>query len=104
MAEKVIWTATAREDLRAIAAYIAQDNFPLAEPYCLQLIEFAETAGDFPRLGRVVPESNDENLREIVRPPYRIIYELIPNQPRPIILRVWHGARGAPDIIRPPSS
>lgn len=76
MAEKVIWSAAAREDLRAIAAYIARDNVPLAESYCLQLIEFADTAGDFPRLGRIVPEIEDENVREIIKPPYRIIYEL----------------------------
>jgi toxin ParE1/3/4 len=104
MAEKVVWSAAAREDLRAIAAYIAQNNVPLAESYCLQLIEFADTAGDFPRLGRIVPEVEDENVREIIKPPYRIIYELFPDQPRPVIMRIWHGARGWPKITRPPST
>jgi plasmid stabilization system protein ParE len=101
MAEKVIWSATAREDLRNIATYIAEDRPSLAEGYCLRLIEFAETAGDFPRLGRVVPELEDENVREIVRRPYRIIYENFLTQPRPVIMRVWHGARGRPEITRP---
>jgi plasmid stabilization system protein ParE len=101
MVEKVIWSAMAREDLREIAAYIAQDRPSVAEDYCLRLIEFAETAGDFPRLGRIVPELEDENVREIVQPPYRIIYELFPNQPRPVIMRVWHGARGTPEPVRP---
>ena len=104
MAEKVIWSAAAREDLRAIAAYIAQDNLTLAESYCLQLIEFADTAGDFPRLGRVVPEVEDENVREILKPPYRIIYELSQDQPRPVIMRIWHGTRGTPEITRPSST
>jgi len=101
MAEKAIWNAAARDDLRAIAAYIAKDRPSFAEGYCLQLIEFAESAGDFPRLGRVVPELGDENVREIVRAPYRIIYEIFPAQPRPVIMRVWHAARGTPGIIRP---
>ncbi len=101
MVEKIIWSAAAREDLRSIAGYIAQDNAPAAEPYCLSLIEIAETVGDFPRLGRVVPEADDENVREIVRHPYRIIYELFSGQPRPVILRVWHGARGTPELKRP---
>jgi toxin ParE1/3/4 len=98
MAEKVIWSASARDDLRAIAAYIASDRPSLAEEYCLQLIEFSESAGDFPR---VVPELEDENVREIVRAPYRIIYEIFPTQPRPVIMRVWHGARDTPEINRP---
>ena len=101
MVEKVIWSATAREDLRGISAYIAADRPSIAEEYCLRLIEFAETAGDFPRLGRIVPELEDENVREIVKRPYRIIYEIFPTQPRPVIMRVWHGARGLPEIIRP---
>ena len=104
MSEKVIWSATARDDLRAIAAYIAQENFPLAEPFCLELIEFAETAGNFPRAGRIVPEIKNENVREILKPPYRIIYEIFPDQPRPVIMRIWHGARGNPDITRPTKS
>ena len=104
MVEKIIWTATAREDLREIAIRIAADRPLLAEDYCLELIGFAETAGDFPQLGRLVPEFEDQRLREIIKPPYRIIYELFPNQPRPVILRVWHGARGIPEIIHPASS
>ncbi len=103
MVEKVIWTATAREDLREIALRIATDRPSIAEDYCLELISFAETAGDFPRLGRIVPEFEDQRLREIIRPPYRIIYELLPQHPRPVIMRIWHGARGAPEIIRPAS-
>jgi plasmid stabilization system protein ParE len=61
----------------------------------------AESAGDFPRIGRVVPELEDENVREIILPPYRIIYEIFPDQQRPVILRIWHGARGSPEITRP---
>ncbi len=100
MAEKVIWSATARDDLRAIARYIAQDHPSLAEPYCLQLIDAAESAGDFPLIGRILPELDETNLREIIQPPYRIIYEIFPDQTRPVIMRVWHSARGKPEIIR----
>lgn len=100
MVEKVIWTATAREDLQEIALRIAADQPLLAEEYCLELIAFAETAGDFPRLGRCVPEFDDPRLREIIKAPYRVIYELFSEQPRPVIMRVWHGARGTPEIVR----
>lgn len=100
MAEKVIWTATAREDLHAIALEIAKDRPAAAEAYCLDLIARGEIAGDFPRAGRKLPELDDENVREFIHSPYRIIYELFPSQPRPVILRVWHAARGIPDLRR----
>jgi toxin ParE1/3/4 len=100
MAEKVIWTAAARADLHAIAVEIAKQRPASAERYCLQLIECGEMAGDFPRAGRVLPELSDENVREFIHSPYRIIYELYPDQPRPVVLRVWHSARGTPDLQR----
>ena len=104
MGEKIVWSATARDDLREIAAGIAQDRPLVAEDYCLELIALAETVGDFPRLGRIVPEFDDENVREVIRHPYRIIYELFPRQPRPVIMRIWHGARGQPEMPRPLST
>lgn len=98
MGEKVIRTATAREDLRQIVEYIARDRPASAEACGLELIAFADMAGDFPRAGRKVPEANDENIREPLKSPYRIIYELFPHEPRPVIMRVWHGARGVPEL------
>ncbi len=103
MVEKIIWTATARENLREIVLRIAADRPLLAENDGLELIAAAETVAEFPRIGRFVPEFEDQSLREIIKPPYRIISERFPHQPRPVIMRVWHGARGTPEIVRPPS-
>jgi toxin ParE1/3/4 len=100
MAEKVIWSAAARADLHAIALQIAQARPETAEPYCLDLIARGEMAGDFPRAGRKLPELDDENVRELIHAPDRIIYELFANQPRPVILRIWHSARGNPELQR----
>ena len=44
MVEKIIWTATAREDLREIVLRIAADRPLLAETYGLELIATAETS------------------------------------------------------------
>jgi plasmid stabilization system protein ParE len=52
----------------------------------------------FPHLGRVVPEEKDENIREIIFPPYRIIYQVLSKQSVIAISRIWHGARGQPEI------
>jgi plasmid stabilization system protein ParE len=52
----------------------------------------------FPQIGRVVPEAQDENIREIILPPYRIIYRVLAENGAVAIARVWHGARGEPEI------
>ena len=99
MGPGVVWSDAARDDLREIAAYIARDQPTRARAFVLRLIDHAEgKIGAFPRIGRVVPEADDENLREVLFPPYRIIYELTAAEARPVILRVWHAARGEPDL------
>lgn len=57
-----------------------------------------DVLAQFPQLGRVVPEENDKEVREIVFRPYRIIYKIMPEKETVAIARVWHGARGEPDI------
>ena len=37
-----------------------------------------ERLGMFPESGRVVPERNTKDIREIIVPPYRIVYRLSP--------------------------
>jgi plasmid stabilization system protein ParE len=54
--------------------------------------------GIFPQLGRVVPEENDETIREIIFRSYRIIYKVMAEKEIVAIARVWHGARGDPEI------
>ena len=49
-------------------------------------------------MGRVVPEEDDPNVREIVHKAYRIIYETRHDPDTIFILRFWHGARGTPEI------
>jgi toxin ParE1/3/4 len=52
----------------------------------------------FPEIGRIVPEEQNERIREIILPPYRIIYQVLPEIQAVAIARVWHGARGEPEI------
>ena len=46
----------------------------------------------FPQTGRIVPEKNEENLRELIEGNYRIIYEII-SADQINILTVYHSAR-----------
>jgi toxin ParE1/3/4 len=98
MAFKIIWSGQARDDLQAIVLFIAQDNPPVAESFGYLLMSKVDVLAQFPQLGRVVPEENDETIREIIFRSYRIIYKVLAEKEIVAIARVWHGARDEPDI------
>jgi plasmid stabilization system protein ParE len=54
----------------------------------------AEALATFPRRERVVPEYEDEDVREIIVFPYRIAYQVSEESHAVAIARIWHGARG----------
>ena len=98
MAFKIIWSEQAREDLREIITFIALDNPATAESFGYLLMTKVDALAQFPRLGRVVPEEDDEDIREIIFRSYRIVYQVIEKQQVVAIARIWHGARGEPEI------
>ena len=95
---KIIFSEPAIEDLASIVRFIGRDNQPAAAKFGGKLIESVRHLTTFPRMGRVVPEQSDENIREIVLKPYRIFYR-VKDELRVIeIIRFWHAARGEPRI------
>ena len=98
MAVKIIWSEQARDDLQAIVLFIAQDNPIVAESFGCLLMSKVDVLAQFPQLGRIVPEENDETVREIIFRSYRIIYKVMAENETVAIARVWHGARGEPEI------
>ena len=98
MGYKVIWSPSARADLKDIVTFIAEDNPEVAEKFGTALIEASKALGRFERKGRKVPEFNLEEIREIIVSPYRIIYRLVEKNSRLEIVRLWHAARGQPEI------
>jgi addiction module RelE/StbE family toxin len=87
---RITWSEPALADLDAIHDYIARDSPHYAERFVQRLIAAADPLVDFPELGRVVPEG-DGRHREIVVPPYRILYRVADDEV--FIVTVIHGAR-----------
>lgn len=96
---QLIWTESSREDLKQVIGFVASGNRNAAEKLGNRFIESVERMARFPRIGRVVPEYGDENLRELVMAPYRIIYEIEEARKTIYLLRLWHSARGHPIIV-----
>ena len=98
MAYKLIWSPAARDDLHDIVIFIARDNSERAMSFGIELISQVNRLQSSPESGRVVPEYHHQPLREIIFRPYRIVYRV--NHDRKVceIARVWHSARGIPQI------
>ena len=69
MAFKLIWSPTAKFDLKNIAAFISEDSTLAAERFVRSLFQAVERLTDFPESGRIVPEFNDPAIREVIRKP-----------------------------------
>jgi len=73
----VIWTQTALDDLAGIRDFIARDSVYYAEKFVDDAFKATEQLEIFPEIGRVVPERNDTDFREIIFGSYRIMYTII---------------------------
>jgi plasmid stabilization system protein ParE len=88
---KIVWTEPAIEDLRNLHGYIAKDSEIYASSFIQRIILVVDNLSRFSRLGRRVPEADDETVREILYHDYRIIYRI--KQELIEVLTVVHGHR-----------
>ena len=91
---------SARRDLEAIVAYLA-DRSPQAALATLDRLEArAKTLATLAERGRVVPELarlHVREFRELVVPPYRVVYRV--DGPRVVVLACLDGRRSLEDIL-----
>jgi len=91
MGYEIVWSPEAIEDLEQIAEYISRDSEFYARAVVGKILEVVRGISDLPLRGRVVPELEDEKIRECFVYSYRIVYRV----ERQIILvvAVIHGKR-----------
>ncbi len=87
----VSWTIQALDDLDAICEFIARDAPRYAQLFAMQAFESVDRLEMFPHSGRVVPEINKQEIREVILGNYRIVYRLREDEVE--ILTVHHGAQ-----------
>lgn len=83
----VVWTVTAKEDLRGQLEYIARDDPEAARAMAVRIKASCGALGQFSRVGR---EGMVKGTRELVIPgsPYVCVYRVV--QGRVEILRLLH--------------
>jgi len=88
---RIVWTTRSVEDLDAIRNFIARDAPRTADRFVRWVSSSVDQLDRFPFSGGVVHELNRENIREMVRGNYRVIYRA--SEELVEILRVFHSAR-----------
>jgi toxin ParE1/3/4 len=71
--------------------YVSQSAAEAGERVVREILASLDQLAEFPESGRVVPEFEEPWLRELIRPPFRIVYRLEPERVR--IVRVWRSER-----------
>jgi len=72
-------------------SHIALESRSAAQRLLIQALDAASSLDIFGERGRVVPEFDQPNVRQLLVQRYRLIYEVAPTQVR--ILAFIHGAR-----------
>lgn len=88
---RLIWSAESRENLRSIHRRLSKDSERAADSLIDRITSSAGRLTEFPLSGRIVPEFNQEDLRELIVRNYRVVYQVIGHTVG--VVRVHHGAR-----------
>lgn len=91
MARTVNWTETAISDLEGVAEFIGRDSRFYASAIVREARLTALSLGTLSERGRLVPESDAPDIRELFVMNYRLIYKVTPGHV--YILAFVHGAR-----------
>ena len=91
MALNIFWSQEAIDDIESIANYIQKDSLQYAKSVVQTFFSKVEILTEFPLIGRIVPEYNNENIRELFIYSYRLIYNIEANSIH--IIAVIHGKR-----------
>ncbi len=88
----VKWTSNAIKDIDNIAEFISKDSVKYAQIQVQLFFEKVTVLKTHPFIGRIVPEYNSDELRELIQGNYRIIYLIISDN-RIDIISVHHSKR-----------
>ena len=89
---RITFAASAIKDLEDMQAWYSGEGVPdMGKRLTSGTVAKIERLGPHPLSGRVVPEFNVEHLREIMYPPFRIVYRYDKNKVR--IVRIWRSEK-----------
>jgi addiction module RelE/StbE family toxin len=93
----VTWSPQSLRDVESIRTFISQDSATYAELVVRRIVAAVERLHAFPESGRVVPERNVPEIREVIVAPYRVVYRL--REGTVEIATVFRGSREFPEFL-----
>lgn len=94
---KIFWSPESVQDLESIRRYIATDSPVYADLMIRRIVATVERLRTFPRSGRIVPEREVPDIREVIVGAYRVVYRLRNDLVE--IATVFRSSRLFPDSI-----
>lgn len=88
---RVEWSDLALDDLDEIARYIERDSPFYAREFIERIFDTTDRLAIFPHSGRLVPEADDNQIREVIVQGYRVMYDI--EADRVLVLAIMHGSR-----------
>ena len=89
---KIALSYSAFSDLEDIKEHYTEQGVPnIGVNLISEILTHIETLNNHSKIGRIVPEFDDESIREIIHSPFRIVYLL--EEKTIHIIRVWRSER-----------
>jgi len=90
--QRISLSESAVRDLQEVRQWYDSQSAPeVGERLVREILACLDQLAEFPESGRVVPEFDQPWLRELVRPPFRVVYRLDGERVR--VVRVWRSER-----------
>ena len=90
---KIVFSSQAKTDLAEIVKFIAYDKPQEARNWAANIRQSVLKLGDFPKMGRTVPEFGEETIRELIKGQYRVVYKIDDKKNTIVIITIHHGRR-----------
>ncbi len=97
MVYRIIWSPGAVSHFEDLCNYIEKDSKYYAILFAKRINIVVKALAKFPMSGRIVPEYDDENLREKIYENYRIVYRIKGKTVE--VVAICHGARLLDEIV-----
>jgi len=83
---------SAVRDLEEIQGWYAEQGVPeVGDRLVAEMFQRIQALAQHPDISRIVPEFDQSFLRELIHPPFRIVYRRDPQRVR--VVRVWRSER-----------
>ena len=88
----ISFAESALRDLEEVRAWYAEQAVPdVGARLVAEVFRRVQALADHPDMGRIVPEFDQPFVRELIHPPFRIVYRRDPERVR--VVRVWRSER-----------